>query len=460
MKLIATHMKLDCILKIVNRQLIESQNRPLHSTEILVLQGIWKYQTYNQIALEEGYSPGYLTTVVAPGLWRRLSKLIGQRVTKKNCLVLLESYATTQVASETKPSRQHLAKYPPNVNQDRLFCYPSGPVPIDSPFYLERSSLGQQVYQEIKKPGALIRIKAPREMGKTSLLLRILDYAKHLNYCKVSLNLQQVDQAILRDLNQFMRWLCANVARQLQLEPRLDDYWDENLGSKISCTLYFQDYLLKQIDSPLVLALDEVSQIFEHLQVAKDFLLLLRSWYEETKRLPIWQKLRLLVVHSTEIYVPLELNQSFFNIGLPVQLDNFNLEEIQQLAQRYGLEWAEGEEARQLLSMVGGHPALVNLALYHLSQRKITLSQLLETSPTATEIYSRHLQCHWATLKKQPELTQALDTILNATEPISLDPILADKLSSMGIIKQSGEKAITGGELYRRSWRSLIKQVQ
>lgn len=337
-----------------------------------------------------------------------------------------------------------------DANQDTSPRYPNGSVPLGYPFYLERTPLEDQVVREIRKPGALVRIKAPREMGKTSLLLRILDSAKRLGYCTISLNLQQVDQAILSDLNQFLRWLCANAARQLQLKPMLDEYWDEDLGSKISCTLYFQDYLLESINTPLILALDEVNQIFEHLQVAKDFLPLLRSWYEEAKRLPIWQKLRLLVVHSTEIYVPLELNQSPFNVGLPIQLDSFSQEEVQQLAKRYGLGWVDGEEDRKLMAMVGGHPALVHLALYHLSRREITLSQLLETAPTATGIYAHHLQRHWATLQKQPELAQALDTVLNTTEPVALDPILTYKLSSMGLIKLSGDRAIAGCELYRR----------
>ncbi|MHC5721883.1 MAG: AAA-like domain-containing protein, partial [Nostoc sp.] len=82
------------------------------------------------------------------------------------------------------------------------------------------------------------------------------------------------------------------------------------------------------------------------------------------------------MVHSTDIYVPLELNQSPFNVGLPIQLDNFSQEEIQQLAQCYGLNWTDGEGAKQLMAMVGGHPALVNLALYHLSRNEVTLSQL------------------------------------------------------------------------------------
>ncbi|MBW4632308.1 MAG: AAA-like domain-containing protein [Iphinoe sp. HA4291-MV1] len=443
-------MNLDCLFEIVDRLLIESHNRPLNSTENLILRGIWQYKTYNQMAIEAGYSPGYFTNVVAPELFGRLSEVIGQRVTKKNCRVLLESYAITKAAPKTKLLRQDLTRFPSTVHQDTSPCYPSGSVPLDSPFYLERSFLEKQVYQEIGKPGALIRIKAPREMGKTSLLLRILDYANRQSYHTISLNLEQVERAILSDLNQLLRWFCANIARQLQRQPMLDEYWDEDLGSKISCTLYFQEYLLESINTPLVLALDEVNYIFEHPQIAKDFLPLLRSWYEEAKRLPIWQKLRLLVVHSTDIYVPLELNQSPFNVGLPIQLDSFSQEEVQQLAQRYGLNWTDGEGARQLMAMVGGHPALVHLALYHLGRKEITLSQLLETAPTTSGIYSHHLQRHWATLQKQPELAQAFDTVLNANEAVPLDPILNHKLSSMGLIKLSGAQAIAGCELYRR----------
>lgn len=343
-------------------------------------------------------------------------------------------------------------------NPDTSPRYPSGSVPLGSPFYIERACLEEQVYREIMKPGALVRIKASREMGKTSLLLRMLDSAKRLGYCTVTLNLEQVEQIVLSDLNQFLRWLCANIAHQLQRQPKLDKYWDEDLGSKISCTSYVQD-LLESISTPLVLALDEVNQIFEHPQVAKDFLPLLRSWYEEAKNLPIWQKLRLIVVHSTEIYVPLHLNQSPFNVGLPVQLKTFSPEEVVQLAQRYGFAWEEGEAASQLMAMVGGHPALVHTALYHLSQGELTLAQLLETAPTATGIYSHHLQRHLVTLEKQPELASALNAVMSATEPVQLEPIQAYKFSRLGLIKQSGDKAIPSCKLYRQFFRSQQQEL-
>lgn len=341
-----------------------------------------------------------------------------------------------------------------DANQDTSPCYPNGSVPLGSPFYLERAPLEEQVNQEIRKPGALVRIKAPREMGKTSLLMRILDSAKRQGYRTVSLNLEQVDQVILSDLNQFLRWLCTNIARQLQLEAKLDEYWDEDLGSKISCTSYVEEYLLKSIATPLVLALDEVNQIFEHPQVAKDFLPLLRSWYEEAKTLPIWQKLRLIVVYSTEIYVPLQLNQSPFNVGLPVQLNDLSLDEVQQLAQRYELDWSDGKEARQLMDMVGGHPALVHKALYHLSRREVTLAHLLETAPTAAGIYNHHLQRHWVILQEQPELASALNNSISAADPVYLALIPAYKLNSMGLIKLDGNKATPSCQLYRRYFQS------
>ncbi len=445
-------MNLDSLLEIINSKLQDIQNYPLNSAETLILRGIWQNWTYNQIAQKGGYSPGYLSNVVAPQLCQRLSALIGRRVTKKNCRSLLEYYAAC-LNAETMPLKQ-LSASSSNISQDILPCFPSGSVGLGSPFYIEDSAIKAQIFEEIAKPGALVTITAPREMGKTSLLLRILDYANRINYRTVSLNLEQVDLTILSEPNRFLRWLCANVTRQLQLKPKLDEYWDEDMGSKVSCTLYFQNYLLEQVDSPLVLALDEVNRIFEHPGVAKDFLPLLRSWYEEAKRLPIWQKLRLIVVKSTDIYVSLQLNQEPFNVGLPIVLNEFSLEQVQQLAQRYRLDWRDGREAKLLMALVGGHPALIHIALYHLSRGEMTLAQLLETAPICTGIYYHHLQRLWAILQDMPNLAIALHQVMNAPQPVQLEPILTYKLSSMGLIKLDENKATPSCQLYRQYFQN------
>jgi hypothetical protein len=455
-------MNFEKIQDILNNQLLNLENRCLNAAEILVLRGILQNQTYQEIAQQEGYSSSYFANVVAPELYRRLSEVTGKRVTKKNCRAILQSYLTSETEPITNRSglesslqNAQIPNSSPPLQPSSSPGYPCGAVPLDSPFYLKQPSLERQIIEEITKPGALVRIKAAQEMGKTSLLLRILDDCEQkLGYQTVSLNLQKADKSILEDINRFLRWLCINCARKLGLKPNLDDYWDEDLGSKMSWTIYFEEYLLEEINSPLVLALDEVNKVFEHPKIAEDFLPLLRSCYEDAKRIPVWQKFRLIVVHSTEIYVPLQLEQSPFNIGLPIELQYFSQEQVEELATKYQLNSQDNEEIEQLMELVGGHPALIHLALYHISQEKITFKELLATTVTQTGIYAHHLQRHWLTLEEQPELAKAFQRVCQATESIFLEPIIAYKLNSMGLIHLVGNKATVSCQLYQEYFQS------
>jgi hypothetical protein len=447
----------DLLLNIINKDLFRLQSYTLSNADIVILRGIWQSQIYSQIAKENSYSPDYLANVVAPELYKKLSELLDQRVTKKNCQVLIENYAEAKISPEvtTALPTKEFSGLVSTISNDTSPRYPSGSIPLGSDFYIERFNTEKELYKEICEPGALIRIKAPNEMGKTSLIIRLLDYASHQNYHTICLNLEQIEQSILGDLNQFLRWLCANISYRLNLEPKLDEYWDEDIGSKVSCTLYLRNYILQQIDSPLVLALDDLQQIFEYESVAKDFLPLLRSWYEEAKRLPIWQKLRLVVSHSTEIYIPLEINQSPFNVGLPIKLESFELSQVLQLAQCYKIDWMDEIKADKLTKKIGGHPILINIAFYHLNRQEVDFEQLLNSSFDSAGIYTNHLNRHWITLQQYPELLSAIYTIMNSNEPIKLEPIVAYKLSSIGLVELSGNEAIPSCDLYRQYFKKI-----
>ncbi len=442
---------------ILNKQLLKIENQCLNTAEVLVLQGICENKTYQEIAQQEGYSPSYFANIVAPVLFKRLSKLTGKRITKKNCRAIVESYILEHSSLVSNFDTQSSSNSSPNLQLIDSPTYPSGAIPLNSPFYLKQSFLESQIMAEITKAGALVRIKAPQQMGKTSLLLRILDTCEQqLGYQTVSLNLEKVDQNILGDVNKFLRWICVNCARQLGLKPMLDEYWDEDMGGKMSWTIYFEEYLLEQLENPFVLAIDEVNHVFEHPEVAEDFLPLLRSCYEEAKRLPLWQKFRLIIVHSTEIYVSLQLEQSPFNIGLPIELQGFSPQQVEELANKYQLNLKDRKELKQLMDLVGGHPALIHLALYHISQEQITIEELLTTAATSTGIYSHHLQRHWVRLQQQPDLAKAFETVYQATEPILLDPIISYKLKSMGLIDLIGNKAIVSCNLYKEYFEAQI----
>ncbi len=68
-----------------------------------------------------------------------------------------------------------------------------GTVPLNSSFYVERPPIESECYETIVRDGAVIRIKAPRQMGKTSLLTRILYHAKQQGYRTAYVSFQEGD---------------------------------------------------------------------------------------------------------------------------------------------------------------------------------------------------------------------------------------------------------------------------
>jgi hypothetical protein len=442
------------LLKDIGRIL---QHKPLDSIQEFVLSQSWQGKTYSEIAKASGYGSDYIKEVGSE-LWQELSEALGEKVTKKNLYIVLRKLLEDKIVLQQNQTQERFRvdfptqkSYPDLVGVNKIE-FPSGPVPLDSPVYINRPPLEELVYSEIMYPGCLMRIKAPRKTGKSSLLNRIIAHVKGQGYQTVCLDFQEADEAVFVSLDKFLRWFCINISRQLNLAPNLDDYWDAEMGSKVSCKIYFEGYLLQQIDSPIVLALNEVNLVFEHPNIAQDFLPMLRYWHEQSKQDKTWQKLRLVVVHTTEIYIPLKLNQSPFNVGVTVPLPPFSLKQVQNLAQRYGLSWASeegGQSLQPLQEMVGGHPYLTSLALYHLCQGEMTLEKLLETASTPVGIYSQHLRELLSLLQAEPELISAMQQVVSADSPNQLDAIAAYKLESMGLVQLDSNQALPSCELYR-----------
>ncbi|MCL1474769.1 AAA-like domain-containing protein [Argonema antarcticum] len=336
---------------------------------------------------------------------------------------------------------------------------PGSPISLHSRFYIDRPPCEALAYRELCNPGSLIRIRAPRKMGKSSLMLRLLNQAATFGYRTVTIDFQQADTTIFENSDKFLRWLCFNVARQLKLAPNLNDYWDEEMGSKVSCIIYFEGYLLEQIDTPLVLVLNEVNLLFEYPHIAQEFFPLLRFWHEQSRIGEVWHKLRLILVHSTEIYVSLSINQSPFNVGLTLKLPEFTSAQVQDLAERYGLNLSENQ-IQELTKMVGGHPYLLHLAFYHLRRHKGTLEEFLQAAPTQSGIYSDHLRTLWVTLQKKAELATALEQIITDSRSVQIEPLIAYQLESLGLVKLDGNSCILSCELYRLYFRdqNLIKE--
>jgi len=337
---------------------------------------------------------------------------------------------------------------------------PGGQMPLDSCFYVNRLPLESLFCEAIQQPGALLTIRAPKQMGKTSLITRILAYARYLGDRTVSLSLQLADIEIFQNLESFLQWFCFRVGKQLGLSNAIANLWDNRLGSKSNATDYFENFLFPNIDRSLVIVIDELSQLFAYPNIASEFLALLRTWSEQAKesiadRNP-WHKIRLVTVHSSEIPMPVSINQSLLNAGLTIELPEFTSAQVKDLAERYGQEITD-QQIGNLIALLGGHPYRLQLAFSYLHRQTITLEQLLQDSTIALALYADHLQQHWWNLQNHPDLLSCFTQIVRQPNPVDCDVRQGSQLYNMGLVHRQGLQVSPSCELLRMFFSDRLK---
>jgi AAA-like domain/Bacterial regulatory proteins, luxR family len=342
--------------------------------------------------------------------------------------------------------------------------FPGAPLSLNSAFYIEPKSVLQNCTKQIKKPGALIRIKSPRKTGKTSLIYRIIDNAKKDSFLTVHLNMRDADKSILSSLDRFLRWFCVNVDKALGLESLLDECWDTRSGSMPSCTTYFESYILGRIDSPLVIILDELDCLFPYPDI-HDFFALLRKWYEEAKNEEIWEKLRVVISCSTSAYIKLDINHSPFNVGQPISLPELTKNEILSLSKISGLRELTDIQIDQLFELVGGHPFLIQTFLYNLANNDQGFENLNKYAATKSGIYKDYLNDLWVEIQsfsrnssvKFELLISSLRKLIENNRGIDLQQEIGFKLEGMGIIRFEGNEVKIVCNLYHEYLQQRLK---
>jgi len=329
-----------------------------------------------------------------------------------------------------------------------------------STYYIERPPLEKRCYEEISKEGCLLRIKAPHQMGKTALLHKILDYAKKQNYMTVLIDFQLPSRSVFDNLETFLKWFTLSITNSLDLPNKMDEYWDNKfMPITMRCFDYLEEYILNEIQTPLILCLDEFSRIFDYPAIAQDFLSLLRSWHGNSHYDSLnsnqWKKLRLVLSLSTEMYSIQPIQASPFNVGIEIKLPEFNHEQVESLVRAYGIN-LETSQVNELTNIIGGHPYLIQSALKAIWDYNLSLEQLLEKAPTEEGIYSDHLREKLLTLEQYPELKDALKQVISQENPIRLESVLAYKLEALGLVVFTGNKVTIRNNLYRLYFQDIL----
>lgn len=323
-----------------------------------------------------------------------------------------------------------------------------GAVPLESPMYLERAT-DHEFKQALIDHESILLVKGPRQMGKTSLIARGVVLANQKNWRIANLDFQKLSSAQLGSDTAFYRLVAATLGRQLGFKYDFANEWLDEFGPNMNLD-FFMRSLLESSESPLVWFMDEADRLFG-LPFASDFFGLIRSWHNSRAMEPTgpWHRLSVVIGYATEAHLFIQdLNQSPFNVGRHILLQNFTPEQFAELNNRHGSPIPAGR-LDEVYKLVGGQPFLVRRSLEALANRTFSLDDLITLADTDEGPFGDHLKRVLIAVSTMPQVLAALQESLH--NPAIKDSDGFYRLLAAGVVTQGSEKQIQfRNELYKR----------
>jgi hypothetical protein len=331
---------------------------------------------------------------------------------------------------------------PREVAPQQLPPAPGGAIELDDPHYIQRP-YDSRALQIAASQGQTIVLKGPRQIGKTSLLFRMIDAAQKAGKLVAFVDLQLFETAALGKSALFYERLTASIAQELSVDVPLRPETPQDV------TRWMETQILKRIPQGLVLAIDE-SERAMRTEFREDLFGMLRSWHNlrasPTRR--DWKKLDLFLVTSTEPALFIQGAQSPFNVGTVLHMIPFGKVQMDVMHEKYG-EPLSPEELERLRVLVGGQPYLVSKALYEVSppSPNMTPKELFEQAADDDGPFREHLKRFLLALLEMPDVTTAFREILQGRG--CEDVKLLYRLESAGLATRANDKAVVACPLYQ-----------
>lgn len=288
-----------------------------------------------------------------------------------------------------------------------------GAVPLSSKFYITRK-VDDELRGAIARGDSIVLIKGARQMGKTSLLARGLQQARERG-AKVALtDCQKLNRFHLESVQNFFFYLAESVAEQLDMAPKPEEVWDERRGASVNFERYLRREVLKNLNAHLVWGLDEVDRLFA-CEFGGEVFGLFRSWHNERALDPAgpWAGLTLAIAYATEAHLFItDMNQSPFNVGTRLAMEDFTFEQVMELNRRYGSPLSDAEQVGRFVRLVRGHPFLVRRGFHEIVTQKLDIEQFEELADRDDGIFGDHLRRILILLAKDPALLEIVRGVL------------------------------------------------
>jgi hypothetical protein len=339
----------------------------------------------------------------------RIYRLIAQAITLGGTPAIGESEADAVSALTYRPALQ------PTRN------------PEDQPaLYIERDADHSLRRILRSNPGTTTTIQGIYGTGKTTLLRRALADVRDQGRETLLLDVPLIDPLWLGSIERLSHYVAMRLADAIGLDHHvIDANWSDAFSPSLNLTRLLEQAILPQQDAKLVLGIDDADWLLDQ-EYHDSFFGMLRSWHNNRARDPVWNKLDIVLAIATDPHLLIgDINQSPFNVGEKLYLDDFNAEKVAELGQFYHPALPDAE-LDQLYGLLGGQPGLTTQAL-------ISLARHRSASIADMWVLRDHIRaCRWA-IGNRSATWQALREVIERGRCISEREFY--RLAQLGLAK-------------------------
>jgi hypothetical protein len=243
----------------------------------------------------------------------------------------------------------------------REFFVAGGTLRAQAPSYVTRPTDAELLNSLLQ--GEFCYVLTPRQMGKSSLMVRIAQQLRERQVRPVIVDLTSIGTG---SSDEWYLGLMSRIRSGLRLDVEVQEWWSsQELSAPQRFIAFLRDQVLAKVNEPVTVFIDEIDSTL-NLSFRDDFFAAIRAMYNARAHERSFDRLSFALLGvATPTDLIQDRERTPFNIGHRIDLKEFSFADARPLVA--GLDAAYGGQGALILARIfqwtGGHPYLTTAGL-------------------------------------------------------------------------------------------------